>query len=128
MASPTSRFLSTWQWADIMDFKKVDNRLSVSGQLSPDDLAELKAEGVSVIINNRPDGEQAGQPASDALAAAAGELGLNYHHIPVVPGQADPADARQMVQIVEASDGWVHAFCRTGNRSSTLWAMGRSQG
>lgn len=110
-----------------MEFKKIDDQLSVSGQLSPDDLAELKANGVSVIINNRPDGEQAGQPASDDIAAAAGELGLNYHHIPVIPGQADPADAQHMVQIVEAAGGWVHAFCRTGNRSSNLWAMGRSQ-
>lgn len=111
-----------------MEYKKIDDRLSVSGQLSPNDLAELKANGVCVVINNRPDGEQADQPASDALASAARDLGLIYHYIPVVPGQANLADAQRMTQIVEASGDWVHAFCRTGNRSSNLWAMGRSQG
>ena len=104
-----------------MDSKPLTDKLSVSGQVSPDDLAALKARGVTTVINNRPDGEQPGQPSSDTLAARAVELGLAYHFIPVTPGMIDDGDAARMGAVVRESHGPVHAFCRSGNRSSLLW-------
>ena len=106
--------------------KSAGQRFSVSGQIVPSKLATLQADGVSVVINNRPDAEEAGQPTSDALAKAAAALGLTYYHIPVTPGQFDRADALRMAQIVDSASGQVHAFCRTGNRSTKLLELGRS--
>lgn len=104
-----------------MDIKPLTDRLTVSGQITADDLAILKKAGVVTIINNRPDGEEAEQPRCDALAAQANTLGLAYHFIPVTPGELLDADAAKMGKILKESAGQVHAFCRSGNRSSMLW-------
>lgn len=108
-----------------MDCKHITDRLSVSGQVGLDDLERLKARGVTTIINNRPDQEERGQPLSAELARAVRALGLDYHHLPVTPGAVNPQDGARMVEIVANADGTVHAFCRTGNRSSTLFDLGQ---
>lgn len=108
-----------------MKRKTITDGLTVSGQVRPENLEELIACGVTTIINNRPDNEEAGQPLSADLGRAARDLGLDYHYIPVTPGSPDPNDGQQMVQIVSEAEGHVHAFCRTGNRSSQLYALGK---
>ena len=108
-----------------MKRKTITDGLTVSGQLRPEDLGELMACGVTTIVNNRPDKEEAEQPLSADLHRAARDLGLDYHHIPVTPGAPDPSDGQRMAQIVAEAKGNVHAFCRTGNRSSQLFALGQ---
>ena len=103
-----------------MKRKTITDGLTVSGQVRPEDLGELMACGVTTIVNNRPDNEEAGQPL-----CAARDLGLDYHYIPVTPESPDPSDGQRMAQIVAEADGHVHAFCRTGNRSSQLYALGQ---
>jgi sulfide:quinone oxidoreductase len=57
--------------------------LSVAGRLDRADIDALAAAGVRTIINNRPDGEDAGQlPAAEARCIA-GAHGIAYHHIPI---------------------------------------------
>ena len=104
-----------------MDINTLTDKLSVSGQIAANDLAILKQNGVTTIINNRPDDEACEQPRSDALAAQAEKLGLAYYFIPVTPGHLLDADAVHMSKILNESAGKVHAFCRSGNRSSLLW-------
>ena len=108
-----------------MDRTHISERLTVSGQIGPDDLEALKASGVTTIINNRPDREERGQPLSTELESAARALGLVYYYLPVTPGAANTKDGARMVEIVANADGTVHAFCRTGNRSSKLFALGK---
>jgi len=108
-----------------MKRKTITDGLTVSGQVRPEDLGELMACGVTTIVNNRPDNEEAGQPLSADLERAARDLGLDYHYIPVTPGSPVPSDGQRMAQIVAEADGHVHAFCRTGNRSSQLYALGQ---
>lgn len=95
--------------------------LSVAPQLRASDLESMLARGYRTIVNNRPDGEEAGQPASSALAAEAKRLGLTYVHIPIEPGRMGDADARAFAETLAASKGPVLAFCRTGTRSTNLW-------
>jgi sulfide:quinone oxidoreductase len=97
--------------------------LSVAPQLSEPDLQELAARGVRSVINNRPDGEGLGQPASAELAAAARRLGMEYRYIPVISGQLseDQVDAFKAA-LAELPKPAV-AFCRSGTRSSMLWAL-----
>jgi uncharacterized protein (TIGR01244 family) len=76
-----------------------------------------------VIVNNRPDGEEPGQPDSAEIEAAARAAGLDYRHIPIAGGF--PAAAVEAV--AEALDrGPVLLFCRTGTRSTYAWALARS--
>ena len=102
---------------------KLTSNLSVSPQLTEEDLVEAAAAGFTSIINNRPDGEAPDQPRSEDLAATAKRLGLAYRHIPVVPGQFSADQIEAFKTVLTETDGPTLAFCRTGTRSTTLWAL-----
>lgn len=101
---------------------------SVSPQIYPADLPLLKKAGYRAVINNRPDGEEAGQPTSAELRSAAINLGLDYRHIPIVPGQVTEAAACALAAALADASGPVLAFCRTGNRSIKLWEFAQRRG
>ena len=107
------------------DFRRVNDRLSVSPQLSVADVQEAAAKGFKTIINNRPDGEAPDQPASAEIEAAAKAAGLNYIHIPVRGMPPSPDLAEQTCKAVESSEGPVLAFCRTGTRSISCYSLGQ---
>lgn len=92
-------------------------------QLTPADVDEAAAQGIRLIVNNRPDGEEPGQPASAEIEAAARVAGLDYRHIPVA-GSFAPEQVEAMAEALER--GPVLAFCRTGTRSTFLWALARA--
>ncbi|MBN8926714.1 MAG: TIGR01244 family protein [Rhodospirillales bacterium 69-11] len=100
--------------------------LSVAPQVSAEDLGGLSALGFRAIINNRPDGEAEGQPPSALLEATARRLGLAYRHIPVVSGKVTDADVQAFAAALQELRGPVLAFCRTGTRSTTLWALSQA--
>jgi sulfide:quinone oxidoreductase len=97
--------------------------LSVSPQLTEADLGIAASLGFEAIINNRPDGEGDDQPSSTAMAEAARGVGLDYRHIPVVSGKVSDADVDAFAEAMRTLRGPVLAFCRTGTRSTTLWAL-----
>lgn len=101
--------------------------LAVAPQLTDEDMADLAAAGYTTVINNRPDGEHAGQPLSDDLRAAAIRHGLTFLHQPVASGEITQAQVDAFARTLEQSDGPVAAFCRSGKRSVTLWALANSQ-
>ena len=106
-----------------MQMRQLDAGAYVAGQISPEEVAEAAAAGVTTIVNNRPDGEQPGQPTSDEIAAAAQAAGLGYHHIPVSGGfSADQVDA--MAQALEGGTALI--YCASGTRSTYLWALARA--
>lgn len=99
---------------------------SVSPQLAVEDIAGIAASGFCAIVNNRPDDEAPDQPASATIEAEAKRLGLAYAHIPVVPGQIEGEQASALARFLAAVSGPVVAFCRTGTRSASLWALGQA--
>jgi uncharacterized protein (TIGR01244 family) len=107
-----------------MIYRQLDESTLVAGQITASDVAELAAQGVVMIVNNRPDGEEPGQPASAEIAAAAQAAGLDYRYIPVAGGFSD-AQIEQMADALEA--GPTLAFCRSGTRSAFLWAMAQAR-
>jgi uncharacterized protein (TIGR01244 family) len=111
------------------DFKPLDERVIVAGQISASDLAEARRHGVTMIVNNRPDGEEPGQPTSAEIEEAAEAAGLDYRHIPVARG-IGPAQVEEMMSALsELGDGKMLAFCRSGMRSTLAWAVAcREQG
>ena len=104
-------------------FRRLDESTFVAaGQVRAADLAGAKALGVAMIVNNRPDGEEPGQPLSAEIEAAALAAGLGYRHIPVAGGlPADQVEA--MAAALEEANGLTLAFCRSGTRSTYLWAL-----
>jgi len=105
-----------------MNIKPLHGSLSVSQQINLADLKLIAADGITTIINNRPDGEAKGQPRSDTLAKRSKELGLTYHYIPVISGEMTDKNVTDFATALKKSQGSVLAFCRTGTRSTTLWA------
>jgi uncharacterized protein (TIGR01244 family) len=105
---------------------KLTPNISVAHQLTEQDLEEAAAAGFKTIINNRPDGEAPDQPRSEELAAAAKHLGLAYHHIPTVSGQISNDQVEAFRTALGGAEKPALAFCRTGTRSTTLWALAAS--
>ena len=110
-----------------MDLKRINEHISVSPQISPDDLAAIKAAGFVTVINNRPDGESPDQPSSAQMQAAAEAAGLAYHYIPLGRDGVSPDMVAETEAVLEGSGGPVFAYCRSGTRSTTLWALSQAR-
>ena len=106
-------------------FKHLDPNTFVSGQISPADVAEAAKQGITLIVNNRPDGERPDQPLGSEIEAAAKAAGVDYRHIPVSQGFS-PSQVEEMAKALASSKGPVVAFCASGTRSTYLWALARA--
>jgi uncharacterized protein (TIGR01244 family) len=107
------------------DIRRVTSEFSVAPQLALEDLETAAAQGFKLVINNRPDGEAPGQPTAAAMEAAARAAGLGYVHIPV-SGMARPDQVEAMQAALAEAGGPVLAYCRSGTRSITTWALGQA--
>ncbi|MGI3165425.1 TIGR01244 family sulfur transferase [Pseudooceanicola sp. 200-1SW] len=110
-----------------MDIRKINDGLSVSPQIQPDELAAAKAAGFKSIICNRPDGEAADQPSQEEMARVAAEQGLAFRYLPVTPGVVTEETAQGFGAALTELPGPVLAYCRSGTRSSTLWALAEAK-
>lgn len=105
-----------------MDLRQLSPTLAVSAQIQPHDVPALAAAGFKVLINNRPDSEVDAQIDHDAMAQAAAEAGMTYHYLPFNPGEITPQLITDFGTAI-ADPGPVIAYCRSGNRSTVLWAL-----
>jgi uncharacterized protein (TIGR01244 family) len=106
-----------------MDIRRIDDRISVSPQIAPTDIAALKAQGFTTIVNNRPDGEDTAQPSGDTIAEAAASAGLAYHAIPITHAGFSHPQLDAMAAVLSEATGPILAYCRSGTRSCNLWAL-----
>ncbi len=109
------------------DFIQLADQFWVSPQIAADDLAAAKALGVTLVINNRPDGEEPGQPKGADIGSAARALGLSYVSIPVGPMGVSPADIDAFDTARAANKGGVLAYCRSGTRSTIVRALSEAR-
>ncbi len=107
-----------------MTFKTLAPGVLVSGQVTLEDLKTAAAQGVTRVVNNRPDDEEVGQLTSAEIEAAARAAGLDYLHAPV-RGMPD-ADAVARVAGALADGASTLLYCRSGMRSAAAWALATS--
>ncbi len=107
-------------------FRSVTNDLMVSPQIGLDAVAEAKALGVTLIINNRPEGESEDQVPGADIEAAAHAAGLEYVAIPITHSGFSQPQVEAMVAALQGAQGKVLAYCRSGTRSTLLWALAES--
>lgn len=106
-----------------MHLIQLTEKVFVSGQVFPDQVADLKAKGFGTIICNRPDGEEMNQPTAAEVQTAVEAEGMKFFFVPFNPSNPDPNMVTHFATAVEqAGDDQILAFCRSGNRSSRLWA------
>ena len=99
--------------------RQLDDGILVSGQVAPCEVAGLaERHGITMLVNNRPDAEEPGQPLAAEIEDAAAAAGIAYRFVPIIRG-IGPADVEEMQKVLrEAKDGKLLAFCRSGTRSA----------
>jgi uncharacterized protein (TIGR01244 family) len=105
------------------DFRRLNENVLVSPQLELADVTAGAELGVAMIVNNRPDGEDPYAPQGDAIAAAAAAAGMNYIAIPIGHSGFSQPQVDAMVAALEQAEGPILAYCRSGTRSTLLWAL-----
>ncbi|WP_168232075.1 bifunctional protein tyrosine phosphatase family protein/NAD(P)/FAD-dependent oxidoreductase [Pseudomonas veronii] len=109
-----------------MDIRSLAPALSVSEQIFPSQLAELKAAGFRAIVCNRPDGEGADQPLFAEIKRAADAVGIEAHYLPAESGKVTDEQGVAFGQLLETLPKPVLAYCRSGMRSTTMWALSQA--
>ncbi|WP_127144530.1 bifunctional protein tyrosine phosphatase family protein/NAD(P)/FAD-dependent oxidoreductase [Pelagibacterium montanilacus] len=109
-----------------MEIKKLSETLSVGPQLPLSEVGAIAEAGFKSIMVNRPDGEGDDQPAFADMAEAANQHGLKAIHVPVAPGKIGDADVEAFARAMEDLPKPVFGFCRTGTRTTTLWALSQA--
>ncbi|THK34476.1 TIGR01244 family phosphatase [Ensifer sp. MPMI2T] len=104
-----------------MDIRQINDEYSVSGQITVEDLDEIKALGFKSIVCHRPDFETPDQPTFDAIAARAAELGLEITHIPVGPMGVTADAVTRMVDALDEFQRPMLGYCRSGARSTAVY-------
>lgn len=107
--------------------RTIDSKVSVAPQILPDQMADIAAAGFVAIVNNRPDDEEPGQPSGAEIQAAAEAAGLAYTAIPVTHAGFGHGQLDAMRAALDAADGPVLAYCRSGTRSCNLWALAEAK-
>lgn len=106
-------------------FRKIDDSISVAAQIDTADVAAAAAQGFTMIINNRPDQEEPGQPSGDEIREAARAAGLAYVAIPITHGGFSVNQVEAMQKALDSAEGPVLAYCRSGTRSTFCWALAK---
>lgn len=109
------------------DFRPLSDSVLASPQISIEDVANAKNAGVVLIINNRPDGEDPSAPQSTDIEAAATAAGLDYTAIPIGHSGFSEVQVDQMIAALNSAQGKTLAYCRSGTRSTLLWALAQAK-
>lgn len=110
-----------------MDIRQLTPRYSVSPQINPEDLADIKAAGFTTVICNRPDEEVPPSHQAAAIQAAAEAAGLSFEVLPITHHTMTHDTVAEQAQLIDASDGPVLAYCASGTRCSVIWALGAAK-
>jgi sulfide:quinone oxidoreductase len=109
-----------------MDIKALSTELSVAPQVGATDMRALADAGFRSVVCNRPDGEGADQPVYSELERAATDHGLEMRYLPAESGKVTDAQGQAFGQLMNELPKPVLAFCRTGMRSTTMWALSQA--
>jgi len=106
-----------------MDINEITPNYAVAPQIEPEDMPDLAEAGFTRIISNRPDSEVPPELQSTAMAAAAAAAGLEFVYIPIDNGGMTPEIVAEHTAAMATAHGPVFAYCRSGTRSSVVWAL-----
>jgi sulfide:quinone oxidoreductase len=109
-----------------MDIRTIDRDLSVAPQIRPAEVGAVAQAGYRAIICNRPDGEGADQPGFSEVERAAQEFGLPVRYLPAESGKVTDHQGQRFGELLDELPKPVLAYCRTGMRSTTMWALSQS--
>jgi uncharacterized protein (TIGR01244 family) len=107
--------------------RQLDDKTLVSSQIAPEEVGALAEQGITMLVNNRPDFEEPGQPLASEIEAAAEQAGIAYRFVPIIRG-IGPADVEAMQEALHAAgEGKLLGFCRSGARSAFVLSLARRE-
>lgn len=110
-------------------FRKLSDRVWASPQIGTAEVSAAAAQGIGMIINNRPESESDDQTPGSEIEAAARAAGMAYVAIPVGHAGFSEPQVAAMAAALGDTTAPVLAYCRSGTRSTLLWALAEaSQG
>ena len=109
------------------DFRKITDSFLASPQIETADIEAAKGEGVGLIVNNRPDGEDPEAPQGNDIEAAAKQAGLDYVAIPIGHSGFSEPQVDQLIAALDEAEGKVLGYCRSGTRSTLLWSLAQAK-
>lgn len=109
------------------DFRRLSDTAFASPQILAGDIERAKDQGIVLIVNNRPDGEEPGAPQGAEIEASAEAAGIGYQYIPIDHSGFSEAQVDEMIAALDKAGGPVLAYCRSGTRSTFLWALAQAK-
>ncbi|WP_298470344.1 TIGR01244 family sulfur transferase [uncultured Erythrobacter sp.] len=109
------------------NFRTLSQTMLASPQIEVCDVAAAKELGVTLIVNNRPDGEEPSAPQSAEIAAAAADAELSYVSIPIGHSGFSEVQIDEMIGALDSAEGKVLGYCRSGTRSTLLWSLAQAK-
>ena len=109
------------------DFRQLSETMLASPQIQVADLESAAVQGVSLVINNRPDGEAPDEPQGAEIEAAARAAGMDYLAIPIGHSGFSEPQVEAMQQALAEASGKVLGYCRSGTRSTLLWSLAQAR-
>jgi sulfide:quinone oxidoreductase len=106
-----------------MNFARLSERYSVAPQIRPADIGFIAEQGFTIVICNRPDGEDPGQPLAESIREACEKLGIEFHMIPMSGRRVSEDTVERFLDVMKSADGPALGYCRSGTRSAILWQM-----
>jgi uncharacterized protein (TIGR01244 family) len=106
-----------------MDIRKITDRYFVSPQIDPGDMKEILAQGITTIIDNRPDAEIPPSHHAQSMRAAAEMAGLTFVELPITHQTMTAENVAIQAQAIADASGGVLAYCASGTRSTVIWAL-----
>ena len=108
-------------------FRRLSDHVFASEQIDVAAVAQAAAQGITLIINNRPEDESADQTPGAVIAEAAAAAGIAYRTIPVTHAGFSDGQVSAMAEALAGADGPALAYCRSGTRSTLLWALAEAR-
>ncbi len=109
-----------------MDLKKINDALSVAAQIQLHEVSLVAQAGFKSVICNRPDGESPDQPSHQEIQAACAAHGIAFRFLPADTGKVLDGHGTEFGELLRTLPGPVLAYCRTGTRSTTMWALSQA--
>ncbi len=109
-----------------MDLKKINDALSVASQIQLHEVSLVAQAGFKSVICNRPDGESPDQPSHQEIQAACAAHGMAFRFLPADTGKVLDGHGTEFGELLRTLPGPVLAYCRTGTRSTTMWALSQA--
>ena len=84
-----------------MHIEQLTSQVSVSGQIAVEDVQTFKAQGIELLVCNRPDDEDQGQTPYELVEAEAKRVGLPFKLLAFSSYQITPENRDEFIDLIE---------------------------